>query len=405
MQTNPKFSEIKQTLIPAFVIYYLTTVYVFLAVGIGFSYVPAHDLTYRSKKYDFLHCLAVWDGEWYARIVRDGYSFDPETHSNVAFFPAFPATASLLTTIFGLSPEFALVFVSQVFLLASFLFLGRYLQRFHPESQPLYVLLTLGLFPTSFYLRMAYTEAMFLFSIILFLYGLRSQWPLWGLALVAGFCTSIRMAGICAVALLLWEIWRRAKSKILFLRAAGWLIPLGCWGLLAYILFQAVYLNEPLAFMKAQIFWKERTTTSVFPLSADELVTLRPLWSTYLPNDDCCWAKVAPQDYPLLNLRFTTPIFFVAALGCISLGAYKKWLSREEVLLSYLLILVPYVLQTPRMCMVSQARFAMIVFPVYLVIGRLLQKLPLWCGILFWTVSAGLLACYTALFINWYRFY
>jgi hypothetical protein len=87
---------------------------------------------------------------------------------------------------------------------------------------------------------------------------------------------------------------------------------------------------------------------------------------------------------------------------------WRAWPRRRkayEVSLCAGLLLIPYLLRAHEMCMTGMGRFAAVVFPVYIVMGRLLAKLP-------WPVSAGILAlcafflgAYSALFAAWYRFF
>ena len=58
------------------------------------------------------------------------------------------------------------------------------------------------------------------------------------------------------------------------------------------------------------------------------------------------------------------------------LGAWKRWLNSRENLLGALLILIPYITRSYEMCMLSQGRFMAVVFPIYLVMGHILGRIP-----------------------------
>ena len=58
------------------------------------------------------------------------------------------------------------------------------------------------------------------------------------------------------------------------------------------------------------------------------------------------------------------------------IGVWKRWLNGRESLLGVLLLLIPYVTRSYEMCMLSQGRFIAANFLIYLVMGRLLNRIP-----------------------------
>ena len=110
--------------------------------------------------------FAPWDGVWYRRIATEGYSYDPERMSNVAFFPFYPIVAGGIAAATGIHIDNALLLTSHIFLLGAFLLMAFYIQRRSLAislNEQGYILLVLGVFPTTFYCRMSYTESAFLF--------------------------------------------------------------------------------------------------------------------------------------------------------------------------------------------------------------------------------------------------
>ena len=69
-------------------------------------------------------------------------------------------------------------------------------------------------------------------------------------------------------------------------------------------------------------------------------------------------------------------MFFCGTAALVAVGAWKRWLSTPEVLLSVGLLAIPYFTRAYEMCMESQGRFAAVVVPAYIVLGRLLAALP-----------------------------
>ena len=80
--------------------------------------------------------------------------------------------------------------------------------------------------------------------------------------------------------------------------------------------------------------------------------------------------------WPRPNLAFANPIYFLLAITLVTLGAWKGWLNSRETLLAALLIFIPYIMRGDEMCMLSQGRFMAVVFPIYLVMGQVLSRIP-----------------------------
>lgn len=406
---------------------YITTLIVLLGATLGGSFVDFCTEHPSASRSDFIGSLAAWDGGWYARIATDGYTYDPRRESSVAFFPAFPLLARGLMALTGMRAEAALLAVSHLFLLASFILAARYVRlRFavNPQGRSDLVLLAMGLFPTTFYFRMAYTESLFLFLIIVALLGMESRWrPAW-IALIIGLTTATRPVGVALLlpfAIHLWPAtpcnmkrdqgtpmpsFRQTVARLMVFGArSALLVPLACWGIVAYISFQWWQFDEPLAFLKTQVHWGRPAGHASVLERAWCLLTLAPIWAVYDSVSPCYWGLRPPRDNPLFNMMFANPIYLLMAVGCVVVGAWKRWLNAMEVALSAMLLLIPYVTQGDRMCMASQARFASVVFPMYIVLGQILSRLPGPVVAVLAALSAVMLALYTALFVNWYWFY
>ncbi|MGB4859740.1 MAG: hypothetical protein WBP11_10480, partial [Dokdonella sp.] len=142
--------------------------------------------------------------------------------SSVAFFPSYPAMATAVRRVTGCRTEWALLFVSHTALLGCFVLLAMYIgERFPKESVdlPEYSLVALALFPTTFWMRMCYTESLFLFVVLLAMFGMLRGWkPLW-VALVIGFATATRSSGVALVPVFWWWLWQD-RDAISFRRAA-----------------------------------------------------------------------------------------------------------------------------------------------------------------------------------------
>jgi hypothetical protein len=222
--------------------------------------------------------------------------------------------------------------------------------------------------------------------------------------------------GIALLAPLLLDLWERTRSEgspgegnacgaqrrrtFRFVLQAICLLPIACWGLLAWMACQWAAFGDPFAFARTQALWSLKPATATAELQG--LLTLEPFWSVYEPWSDSWWARHEPVRNPLFSLQFANPLLFGAVAGLVGWGALRGGLDRYEVSLSLLLLLIPYATHAFRSGMTAHARYACVAFPAYAVVGH-------WCavrptlGAALAAVSAVLLFAYSALFSAWYR--
>ncbi len=371
-----------------FTAYYLTGLPVFLGLMLGVdlphragdrSAAPA-DLVSASIRFDAIH---------YVRIIREGYSYDPEKRSNVAFFPAYPLLARGVSALTGLSAEEAALLTAQFALLAAFVLLSRYVRARWPEAttpQRHVVLAVFGLWPTGLFFRMPYAESLFICVSLLLLYGMARDWPLLPLALVAGLGTAVRPVGVALTAAFLWHLGTQTALPIAVrVRRLLWLTPLACWGLLAYMLYQWSAFATPLAFAQTQEHWSMRAPPDrSWASKLESLATLEPIWGVYLPSSQRYWGHSQPLGSALFSLIFWNPILFLLAAALLFWGGRKRWLSGSELVLGASLLFIPYATRGFEMSMASHGRFAAVVVVNYLVLGRMFARLSssivaAWC--------------------------
>jgi Gpi18-like mannosyltransferase len=385
--------------------YYLTSLIVVLGVVFGYDFVQPVGKQ-PTEEPDFLRGFVNWDAKYYKAIVEQGYSYDPDQPSIVAFFPAYPLLAGGIVYLTGCRTELALLLVAHGFLAAGFVLLVAYVRQRYGDAPELstYVLLAFGLFPTTFFLRMAYTESMFVCLTILALLAMERRWPRISIALVVGLATATRPVGIALVPVFALHLWRRSPSRRAFVLQALVLLPLACWGLLAYMAYLFAAFDEPLAFASSQMNW--RMDAREHPLSKTvSLLTLEPIWGLYVPSWPRFWQRYETHRNPLFSLIFANPIIFIAAIALIVMGACKRWLSRDEVLLAAGLLLIPYITRSYEMSMASMGRFAAAAVPLYLALGNLLWRTPL--PLMGWllALSSFFLSAYAILFSVGYRLF
>jgi hypothetical protein len=339
--------------------------------------------------------LTKWDGQWYLEIAQQGYTFDPERMSSVAFFPTYPILVRTAAELTRMPLGWAALLVSHAFLLAALVLLFAYVRRRFagaPAGLAPCVLLAMALFPPTLFMRMAYSESLFLFLTILAVYGMEQNWRLWVIAAVVGFATATRLTGVALLLPLAVHIWRGARTarRAAAMLAAG--MPLALGGLFAFILYQQLAFGAPLAFVRAQHSWRHRPPEGLFDKTL-ALASWEPVWSAYVPSSAGYVGRIGDAAPAVLSLQFANPLFFVGAVGLVFMGLWKGWLSRSEILLSVGLILIPYAGKGFEMCMASQGRFVAAVFPIYLVVGNLISRSAGWA-----VAILGLFAAYLAVY-------
>lgn len=390
--------------------YYLTSLIVVIGVfcGIDIGRVcRRHPDSSQIVPGNIFERFASWDGVWYRQIATDGYSNDPAQMSSVAFFPFYPMVSRAVWKMTGWPIDVAMVAVSHLFLLGGFIAFSIYLRlrngdRSTDESD--LALLALGLFPTTLYFRMSYTESSSLFTMLIALIALRKQWPLFVVAALIGLSTSTRSVCVALVLPFLWHLWQQKSSWTLFCTRAAVLMPVCCWGLLAYMAYQWVIFGDALAFVHTQRHWYEREPPSGVGYIAS-LALFEPLSDVYDPDCPCYWRRDPPDGIAVLNMQFMAPAFVVLTWFGIAYGALRRLLSVEEVLLSVGLLAIPYLTHAYRACMSSEARYAALAFPFYMVVGHVLARAPKWLVNVICGLCSVLLAFYSALFVTWYWFY
>lgn len=107
----------------------------------------------------------------------------------------------------------------------------------------------------------------------------------------------------------------------------------------------------------------------------------------------------------MLSLLFWNPILYLFSWLLIALGAWKRWLNGPEIVLSFSLLLIPYVTRAYDMSMASHARFASVVVPQYFVIGCLLSRVPLPVAWGVCTMFGAVLFAWSGLFAANYPFF
>jgi hypothetical protein len=276
-----------------------------------------------------------------------------------------------------MSVLYSALFVSHVCFAGALALLIIYLRgRFAsgPANLAPYAALACALFPTSFFMRMVYTESLFLFLSLLAFVGMQRKWPLATVALIVGLATATRAVGVALALAVAYHVWERSDSWRQAAIRFTYLGPLAVWGMLGYMLFLWLAFSDPMSFVTSQQHWHLRPPVG-FGDRLLGLISWEPIWSVYTPGCPGYWADI-DKGVPLpFSYQFANPTIFLLAASLLVLGIMKKWLTPCEVIVGVFLLAIPYFTRGFSFCMAAQGRFMSVVFPIYVVAGNVLCRL------------------------------
>lgn len=294
--------------------------------------------------------VATADVNWYLTIAERGYEqapFSADEKRNWAFFPLFPMLWRQAARVSG---EWVLtgMAISHLFFLVALFLLHRLCIRFDlsPDDADRAVFY-LAVFPTSYFFSMPLPESLFLMLTVASFYFAKCE--RWWLAGVCGaLASATRASGILllpALALLYWESYRPAlqlRSVRTWRKEALALLLVPC-GLLAFMVYLHSLTGNAFAFKGAMAAWGRQAGFFIDPLVE------------YLRSP----SQIAAH----WNFRLVNFLAVTLALACgVVLLKRRQYSLAIFTLLSLLVALSSALLQ-------SQARYAMVVFPVYIVLA------------------------------------
>ena len=172
--------------------------------------------TGQTKFDSLLRTLIQWDGRLYLSIARDGYEMYPCAQDptnicgNAGWFPMYPIVACLPALI-GLDHRIAILAVSWLSLWLALLVLYRLVDRRFGDRVALISLVSLLLFPGSFYYLTAFPYALYLMFAVIAVYLLDTKQYRW-LALPCAALALTYPSGVVIAAPVLWVLVTRFRQ-------------------------------------------------------------------------------------------------------------------------------------------------------------------------------------------------
>ena len=289
---------------------------------------------------------ARWDSDWYLRVAEDGYSDSPS--STPAFFPLYPGLVGLVGRLLAGHYVLAGVLLSLAACAVAFVLLHRVAAERLGEDGARRAVLYLAIFPTALFLQAVYSESLYL-ALVLGAFLLAERGRFLGAGAVAGLALLTRPVGIALLPALALLAWRADDRRRALLRLA---VALPIAGL--YPLLLAIWIGEPLAFLRAQEGIWQRELSWAGPLGG--------LWEG---------VAVLVAERPARDLALNLQqLGFTLALLALGVAAWRRF-GAPYGLFTLVSVAIPLSFPSERWPLLSISRFGLVLFPVLLVLAAL----------------------------------
>ena len=318
-----------------------------------------------------LNALTRWDGGAYLSVARDGYSFPPDAQSNVAFAPLLPLLMRGLAQLTGRTDDDALIaaglVVVNLALLVALVYLVALGRSEVGDAGARRAALYLLVFPTTVFLSALYGESLFLAGACGAMVEARhGRW--WRAGALGALGALARPFGfVMAVPLAVEMFLARKGGRIRRVDALAATLPvvaLAAWQAYLWRLF-----GDPFVYLAAQRTFEREPAT---PIGA-----IADLFDPRVYGDP--WLVAG------------------SVIGMTALVALSWRLLRPSTATAGTVLLVA---TASSGTLVSFPRYALALFPAFLVLGALGAHRGVHLGYL---IAAGILGVLlTAMFASWY---
>jgi hypothetical protein len=295
-----------------------------------------------------------WDAGHYVRIAEQGYHLGP---GFPAFFPLYPLLIHLADAVLPGGAVISALVVANVAAFGALAVLHRLAEHEFGVRVAQRATWYLAAFPTGFFLFIGYNESLFLLLAVGALYaGRRGHW--WLAGALGALSSATRLFGVLLAAPLAIEYLRRRDWQLRRIRFDVLSLAMVPLGVVAYSVYCAIELGDPLAFSTAQDRWGRHYT---FPGGA-WLTSLRQMHGHHL------------LDRPTLEamLDTGTTLFAVILLVLCVAGPFR--FRRDQLYLVVqggLTLALLLSTEVGGRSMQSAARYVMEAVAMFLVLGRM----------------------------------
>lgn len=302
-----------------------------------------------------------WDAQRYLQLARDGYVATGEASSFLVGFPLYPWLVRMVSWS-GLDFSWAGLFVSGAASIGAGWCLLQLVRIDQDVRTARLALWFLFIFPTSYFLHVAYSEATLLaLALGCFLAGRRNYWMLCGM--LGGLAALSRISGVLLLPAIAWEVWEQYRATGRWDWRWLWLASIPC-GLGVYLWLNYHVTGDPLAFTK--IMSEHFGRDLAWPWTG-----ARNLWDNLFERkpEEFIMQGVSELFFTVLALGMT--IWTWRALRV----SYAVWMTGN------------FLLGLCTSFVVGQPRYALVMFPIFILLARASHERPALCaGVSLWSV-------------------
>lgn len=293
----------------------------------------------------------VWgnfDGIYYLYIARAGYTID-----NSGFFPLYPMFVKIFSIGESSIQFYTALILSSLFFLLSLIMMYKLIKLDYSNSVTISTILSILVFPTSFFFAAIYSESLFLFLMLSSFYFARKG--NWYLSAIFGILlTATRLVGIAILPALLLEFYLQNKTLFSKKILPILLTPLG---LIFFSLFNLANFGNALQFIKAQ-------GAVLNNRSVDQVILFPQTMLRYFK----ILTTISPSVYEWWVALMELSSFILA--GILLYIAWKKKIRASYVLFSLIAFLIPASTGT----FSGLPRYILVLFPIFLALALIKNK-------------------------------
>jgi len=327
---------------------------------INYHWPPDEPLTIRSA-------YETWDAQRFLFVSQYGYA---QTGSR-GIFPLWPAVIHVATSVFG-DPLTASLIAANLLSIAALILFHRLAALQTDLACADAALLLMLAFPSAFFLSLPYSESLFLLLVVGLFLALRAENSLWIWTLAALLPLARAVGVVCICPIIVHECLKRRPLRAALL-ATGTVA-----GILVYFLIFRVMTND--AFANLQTTFNSTRVMIVNPRHPLEFL-LQFLRAFFAPNIELHGISNSAIDRAML-------ILVLASL----------WPMGRRDLVGVAYCFPAAIVPAMSLSMMSFTRYALVLFPVFIIGGRLLSppRRKWW----FWLLAAASLSLQIILLIR-----
>lgn len=324
--------------------------------------------------------LMHWDAGWYNNLVQKGYPFaqDNLPGRSSAFYYGYPMSAKLVSNIFGIKSEWALILMNNIYFFLGLVLMYKLCKMIGIKENAIFLgMLLYSCNPFAIFLVAGYSEGMYLFvSAAALILLIKKKYI--SSALVGGFLSGIRPVGVFYAPVLLIYYLINERKKFNLSRAAKLctLTLVSIWGKLVFMAYNLIKFNNIFASEFAE---KKYWDNGAYIDLKHRIINLIKYMAIPIKNR---FNVLSPNVISIIMVYF---LIFISAISLFKIYKCRKskesqWFQykSEKLLLifwSLSQIILPLIIfGTAFNNPFSMGRYILPMFPLYIFAGKLFDN-------------------------------